>query len=86
MSFIRAERPQFKTFGSVRAGKELASRPDGVRLECQQGTGNPTIDARYLIAADGARSLVRERLGIGMTGRGRIGRQIGARCVKCSVA
>ncbi|WP_025037645.1 FAD-dependent monooxygenase [Bradyrhizobium sp. DOA9] len=57
--------------------KELASRPDGVRLECRQGAGDLMIDARYVIAADGARSFVRERLGIGMTGRGRIGRQIG---------
>lgn len=57
--------------------KELASRPDGVRLECRQGVGDLMIDARYVIAADGARSFVRERLGIGMTGRGRIGRQIG---------
>ncbi|MHC2535242.1 FAD-dependent monooxygenase [Bradyrhizobium diazoefficiens] len=57
--------------------KELVSRPDGVRLECQQGAGDLAIEARYVIAADGARSFVRERLGIGMTGRGRIGRQIG---------
>jgi 2-polyprenyl-6-methoxyphenol hydroxylase-like FAD-dependent oxidoreductase len=50
---------------------------DNVRLECVQGQGQLTIDARYVIAADGARSFVRERLGIGMTGRGRIGRQLG---------
>jgi putative polyketide hydroxylase len=50
---------------------------DNVRLECEQGQGKLTIDARYVIAADGARSFVRERLGIGMTGRGRIGRQLG---------
>lgn len=50
---------------------------DGVRLKCKQGEGDLVIDARYVIAADGARSFVRERLGIGMTGRGRIGRQIG---------
>jgi 2-polyprenyl-6-methoxyphenol hydroxylase-like FAD-dependent oxidoreductase len=36
----------------------------------RDGGDEQTIAARYLIAADGAHSLVRERLGIGMRGRG----------------
>jgi len=55
----------------------LALDADGVRLACEDKQGELAIDAHYVIAADGARSFVRERLGIGMTGRGRIGRQIG---------
>jgi 3-(3-hydroxy-phenyl)propionate hydroxylase len=38
---------------------------DGVTLETQSG---PPIRARYAIACDGARSVVRKALGIGMTG------------------
>lgn len=57
--------------------REFTLNADKVRLDCKQRQGGLTIDARYVIAADGARSFVRERLGIGMTGRGRIGRQLG---------
>jgi putative polyketide hydroxylase len=38
-------------------------------------SGGRTIRSRFLIAADGARSLVRSRLGIPMTGRADLGRQ-----------
>ena len=40
---------------------------DGVTVTCDGGT---TIRARYVVAADGGRSSVRQALGIGMTGDG----------------
>lgn len=52
----------------VRFGTELTGSSqdaDGVTAELSDGT---TIRARYLVGADGAHSVVRERLGIAMTG------------------
>ncbi|MGX9943182.1 FAD-dependent monooxygenase [Bradyrhizobium denitrificans] len=57
--------------------RDLSMHRGGVRLMCQRQDAELALEARYVIAADGARSFVRERLGIGMSGRGRIGRQIG---------
>src|SRR4051812_12109390 len=45
-------------------------------LRSRDGGGDETVRAGYLVAADGAHSLVRERSGIEMTGRGEF-----ARCV-----
>lgn len=50
---------------------------DGVTATCAAPDGEIRISSRYLIGADGARSLVREQCGITMSGKGRIGRQIG---------
>ena len=57
-------------------GTELVSfeqDPDGVSAVVRDlGSGaERTVRARYMIAADGNRSPIRERLGIGMRGRGR---------------
>jgi 2-polyprenyl-6-methoxyphenol hydroxylase-like FAD-dependent oxidoreductase len=59
----------------VRYGTELAEfsqDPDGVTAVLRDRAGGAAreVRARYLIAADGPRSIVRERLGIAMTGRG----------------
>src|SRR2546429_306448 len=52
------------------AGKELAyfvaNLNDGIR----DGRTTETVRAHYMVAADGAHSRVRERLGIAMRGRG----------------
>ncbi|MGW7008479.1 FAD-dependent oxidoreductase [Streptomyces sp. NPDC054933] len=61
--------------GDLRFGTELRSFEqdgDGVTaVVCRRGTDEcRTVRAQYLIAADGPRSPVRERLGIGQTGRG----------------
>ncbi|WP_042417976.1 FAD-dependent oxidoreductase [Streptacidiphilus anmyonensis] len=59
----------------IRFGTELDSfeqDPDGVTaVVTERGSGRSrTVRARYLLAADGPRSPVRERLGIGRSGRG----------------
>jgi len=54
--------------GTVAFGREVtgfAQDETGVTVEFASGT---TVRARYLVAADGGRSLVRRTLGIGMTG------------------
>ncbi|MFI8521879.1 FAD-dependent oxidoreductase [Streptomyces sp. NPDC085481] len=61
--------------GDLRYSTELMSfeqDPDGVTAHVKsRDTGeHTTIRADYLVAADGPRSPVRERLGIGQTGRG----------------
>jgi len=49
----------------------------GVSMSCSSPAGHSLIRSKYLIGADGTKSLVREKLGIEMEGQGRIGRQIG---------
>lgn len=56
---------------------DLAPRRDHVRLICEREQDELMIDAHYVIGADGVRGSVREWLGIGMSGRRPIGRQIG---------
>ncbi|MFE2421274.1 FAD-dependent oxidoreductase [Streptomyces hokutonensis] len=54
--------------GTVAFGREVTGftqDQDGVTVEFASGTA---VRARYLVAADGGRSLVRRTLGIGMTG------------------
>ncbi|WP_338686006.1 FAD-dependent monooxygenase [Streptomyces acidiscabies] len=56
--------------GQVLFGHEaltLDQDPDGVTVTCDDGT---TVRARYVVAADGGRSPLRQALGIGMTGDG----------------
>ena len=52
---------------------EFEQDDDGVRAVVRdRGTGEETlVRAKYLIAADGAHSAIREQLGIGMLGRGK---------------
>ncbi|WP_046727173.1 FAD-dependent monooxygenase [Streptomyces humi] len=64
--------------GEVRFGTELVDLEEtaaGVRAELvDAGSGTRTrVRAGYLLAADGANSTVRERLGIGATGPGALG-------------
>jgi 2-polyprenyl-6-methoxyphenol hydroxylase-like FAD-dependent oxidoreductase len=64
---------------TVRYGAEVASvqeEDDGVTAEIRdRATGDVrTVRARYLVAADGWRSPIRERLGIGMHGYGKLSR------------
>ncbi len=47
---------------------DLQLRADGVRAIIEDGAAIRTLDASWLIAADGARSTVRERLSIAMEG------------------
>jgi 2-polyprenyl-6-methoxyphenol hydroxylase-like FAD-dependent oxidoreductase len=64
--------------GAVERGTELtglALAGDGVRVRTNRGE----IRARYLVAADGGRSTVRDLLGIRMRGPGAVGESIGAR-------
>ncbi|MFC0454914.1 FAD-dependent oxidoreductase [Rhodococcus jostii] len=58
----------------------LDSRSDGttlVTLRDVETRGTRTLHARYLVAADGARSTVRDALGIGMRGPGRLSQAVG---------
>lgn len=51
---------------------------DGVHAQIEMSDGQRrTVQAQYVIAADGARGLLREQLGIGMCGEGILGNQIG---------
>ncbi|MEU7004665.1 FAD-dependent monooxygenase [Nonomuraea sp. NPDC046570] len=57
---------------------DLHDTGDGVQVTVADGDGDEEpIHARYVVAADGARSFVREQLGIEMTGVGRMGNQMG---------
>ncbi len=49
---------------------------DGVTLEVQTPAGNYTLQARYLLAADGARSVVRNALGLKLRGDAYEGRYV----------
>jgi 2-polyprenyl-6-methoxyphenol hydroxylase-like FAD-dependent oxidoreductase len=70
---LAAERGGDLRFGSEVTGIEPGA--DGVTATVRGPDGTPArIRAAYLIAADGARSPVRERLGIGRSGRGTLGR------------
>jgi 3-(3-hydroxy-phenyl)propionate hydroxylase len=47
----------------------LDQTPDGVRLELRRDDGTPVeVDARYVVAADGGRSGIREHLGVRLAG------------------
>jgi 2-polyprenyl-6-methoxyphenol hydroxylase-like FAD-dependent oxidoreductase len=48
---------------------DLVPLEDGVRVLLRTAAGEHTVDARFLIACDGARSRVREALGIGFEGQ-----------------
>ena len=55
---------------------ELEARADGVRVRLQTESGESgTVEARYLVAADGAHSTVRDLLGIEMDGTDDLGRR-----------
>ena len=57
--------------------KQISRQDDAVRLRWTAADNREgEVEARYVIAADGARSFVREALGIGMSG-GSMGQQIG---------
>ena len=57
---------------------ELTDGPDSASLKVADASGKQhTVTARYVIAADGARSFVRRELGIESDGVGRMGSQIG---------
>jgi 2-polyprenyl-6-methoxyphenol hydroxylase-like FAD-dependent oxidoreductase len=57
--------------------QSVAREGDGVRLVGIGPDGAFEIAVPFVVGADGARSLVRRQAGIEMSGRGRIGRQIG---------
>ena len=62
----------------LRRGTRLGSLAvhDGYVAAQLAGAGaGQTVRARYLVAADGARSGIRHQLGIGLTGPGALGRQ-----------
>jgi 2-polyprenyl-6-methoxyphenol hydroxylase-like FAD-dependent oxidoreductase len=65
---------------AVRYGTELVSveqqDPDGVTAILDGPDGRRSIRARYLVAADGARSRIRTGLGIATSGPGALGRPI----------
>ena len=47
----------------------ISSRPDGAAVSIQTDAGNYTLDADWLLAADGARSFTRQTLGLPFVGR-----------------
>jgi 2-polyprenyl-6-methoxyphenol hydroxylase-like FAD-dependent oxidoreductase len=64
----------------VRFSTELVSftqDDNGVTATIRDATGERTVRARYLVAADGHRSPIRHALGIGTHGRGELGRSSG---------
>lgn len=66
-----------KAGAQVRFSTELVSftqNEDGVTARLRDGA---RIRAKYLVAADGGRSGIRERLGVGVDGLGAIGHSIG---------
>lgn len=62
------ERPGARVeFGATVTG--IVTDDEGARVEYSQGGATHRAEARFAIGADGGRSTVRQRLGIGMTGR-----------------
>lgn len=57
--------------------REVTCSVEGVRLSGAGAAGEFVTSFPFVVGADGARSLVRQQAGIEMSGRGRIGRQIG---------
>jgi 2-polyprenyl-6-methoxyphenol hydroxylase-like FAD-dependent oxidoreductase len=57
--------------------REVACHGASVRLSGSGPAGEFETSVPFVVGADGARSLVRRQAGIEMSGRGRIGRQIG---------
>lgn len=66
---------------SVRFGTQLTSMVEedgGVRCTVRSASGGEAgIRARYVILAEGARGVLREKLGVPMSGEGPLGQQIG---------
>src|SRR5512132_3668876 len=60
---------------AVELGASVRNRIEAVGLD-QDGGGEQTVRARYVVAADGNRSPTRARLGIGMEGYGELSRSI----------
>lgn len=48
--------------------ESIECRPDGVRVWVSEGAGQRSIDARFVVGADGMRSIVRESAGISFLG------------------
>jgi len=64
----------------IRFGTELVSftqDADGVTAQLRDAAGTHTVRSDYLVAADGHRSPIRAALGIGVHGRGELGRSSG---------
>ncbi|MGM4886083.1 FAD-dependent monooxygenase [Tardiphaga sp. 604_B6_N1_1] len=57
--------------------RQVERHGEAVCLRGVRPDGDLEIVVPFVVGADGARSLVRQQAGIGMSGRGRIGRQIG---------
>jgi 3-(3-hydroxy-phenyl)propionate hydroxylase len=55
---------------------QIDSRPDGVRLIVETPEGSYPIEAGYVVAADGARSFIRQALGLRMEGNSYEGRYL----------
>ncbi|MBO4161299.1 FAD-dependent monooxygenase [Micromonospora antibiotica] len=65
--------------GRIRFGTELVDLtvgPDGVTVEMSAGGHHERLRARYLVAADGARSGIRGRVGIAMAGPSGVSRNL----------
>ncbi|OJX70223.1 MAG: monooxygenase [Micrococcales bacterium 73-13] len=63
-------------FGTEVVGFEQDGDGVTVRLRDRDGGAESSVRARYLIAADGAHSPIRERLGIGESGRGTFSKSV----------
>jgi 2-polyprenyl-6-methoxyphenol hydroxylase-like FAD-dependent oxidoreductase len=75
---ILAERAR-ELGAEIRFGTELESfeqDESGVRAVLRDAAGSRAVHAEYLVGADGHRSPVRDRLGIGTHGRGTLGHSI----------
>ena len=65
-----AERSRWRRCATTASSSHFSESPDGVRAEVRDtATGKTeTIEADYMVGADGGASTVREQLGIGMSG------------------